>query len=182
MPGMAYSVHLNKDNVKSAGFRLSLSSEVPWLKKENKKLLSPSNLKAKIFTHSMGQILKGFMICFCCMGTPNTGGISTHALQRKSLWQLFTLPRRGKGEEAGILGPESVALNSTQKHQSQWWSGEQWAVSTSPQPTAGGSPGLRFGGPRALGTEDSFPSGLRCFRQHTFSNSLYSASQDLIMN
>lgn len=99
--------------------------EVPWLKKENKKLLSPSNLKAKIFTHSMGQILKGFMIRFCCTGTPNTGGISTHALQRKSQWQLFALPRGGKGEEVGILGPESVALNSTQKHRSQWRSREQ---------------------------------------------------------
>jgi len=103
---MAYSVHLKKDNAKSAGFRLFSPQEVPWLKKENKKLLSPSNLKAKIFAHSMGQILKGFMIHFCCTGTPNIEGISTHALQRKSPWQLFALPQRGKGEEAGFLGPE----------------------------------------------------------------------------
>lgn len=91
--------------------------EVPWLKKKNKKLLSPSNLKSKIFTHSMGQILKGFMIRFCCMGTPNTGGIPTHARQRKSLWQLFASLHRGKGEEVDILGIKSVALNSTLKHQ-----------------------------------------------------------------
>lgn len=116
--------------------------EVPWLKKENKKLLSSSNLKAKIFTHSMGQILKGFMIRFCCTGTPDTGGISTRALQRKSLWQLFPLPCGGKGEEVGILGPKSVALNSTQKHRSQWRSREQRAVSNSPQPAASSSPAM----------------------------------------
>lgn len=158
---MAYSVHLKKAHAKSARFRLFSPQEVPWLKKENKKLLSPSNLKAKIFTHSMGQILKGFMIRFGCTGTPNTGGISTHALQRKSPWQLFALPRGGKGEEAGILGPKSVALNSTQKHRSQWRSREQWAVSTRPQPRAGGSPaagqvcGLEA--PELLGPRIPFP-------------------------
>lgn len=135
--------------------------EVPWLKKENKKLLSPSNLEAKIFTRSMGQILKGFMIRFCCTGTPDTGGISTHALQRKSLWQLFPLPCGGKGEEAGILGPKSVALNSTQKHRSQWRSREQWAVSSSPQPTASSSPaaGQLHGleAPKLLGPRIPFP-------------------------
>lgn len=73
--------------------------------KKRKTLLSPSNLKVKIFPHGIGQILKGFMIHFSCAGTPNTGGISTYAQQRKSLWQLYTFPRGGKWEEVGALGP-----------------------------------------------------------------------------
>lgn len=109
--------------------------------KKMKNYLVPQTWKSR-FLHSTGQILKGFMIHFSSAGTPSTGGISTHAQQRKSLWQLFTFPCGGKREEVGVLGPKSVALDSTQKLQSQCQSGEQWAVSTSPQPTASSSPAV----------------------------------------
>lgn len=68
MPEMAYSVHLKKTMLNQLGSGFSSPQEALWLKKENKNLFSPSNLKGKIFTHSMGQILKGFVIHFCCIG------------------------------------------------------------------------------------------------------------------
>lgn len=117
MPEMAYSFHLTKFNVKLAGFMFFLSPGSSTVKqKKIKYCLVPQTWKPKYSHTAWFKSWRALCYVSAVLGTPNTGGITTHALQKKSQWQLWELPCGGKGEEADILGPKSVALNSTQKH------------------------------------------------------------------